>query len=212
MTCMFVDYPQDCPPQNCPLGGNPEVGNSESISHQDCPPQLLCFFMNCLCSIWALGECWELRRCIQSQYFEEKGNSCDYRIHLKTHSGEKSKKCAQWDIAGHLRTCLKTHSEKKTNANSVILYLIRQEIWGDIWKHTVEKSQANATNATLLSLWQVIWRDIWKHTVEKSQINVTSVTMHPIMHKVWKFIWLNIVEKSQTNAASVTMHPHRQVN
>ena len=34
---------QDCPPQDCPLGGNSEVGNPESISHQDCPPQLLCF-------------------------------------------------------------------------------------------------------------------------------------------------------------------------
>ena len=97
------------------LGGNPVVGNSESISHQDCPPQLLCFLMNCLCLIWALGECWGLRQCIQSQYFEEQSNSCDYWRHLKTHSGEKSNKCAQWDIAGHLRTCLKTHSEKKTN-------------------------------------------------------------------------------------------------
>ena len=90
-----LDNPQDCPPQNCPLGGNPEVGNSESISHQDCPPQLLCFFMNCLCSIWALGECWGLRQCIQSQYFEEQSNSCDYWRHLKTHSGKKSNKCVQ---------------------------------------------------------------------------------------------------------------------
>ena len=31
---------QDCPPQYCPLGGNPEVGNPEYISYQDCPPQL----------------------------------------------------------------------------------------------------------------------------------------------------------------------------
>ena len=71
----------------------------------------------------------------------EKSNKCkqcdyassqpgDLRRHLKRHSGEKSNKCAQRDIAGHLRTCLKTHSEKnkKTNANSVISYLIRQEI------------------------------------------------------------------------------------
>ena len=66
--------------------------------------------------------------------------------HLKTHSGEKSNKCAQWDIAGNLRTCLKT----QTNANSVILYLSRQEIWGDIWKHTVEKSQTNVTILEIL--------------------------------------------------------------
>ena len=32
-TMIKNDYPQDCPPQDCPLGGNPE-----SISHQDCPP------------------------------------------------------------------------------------------------------------------------------------------------------------------------------
>ena len=25
------------------LVGNPEVGNSEYVGHQDCPPQLLCF-------------------------------------------------------------------------------------------------------------------------------------------------------------------------
>ncbi len=26
------------------LGGNSEVGNSEYINHQNCPPQLLCIF------------------------------------------------------------------------------------------------------------------------------------------------------------------------
>ena len=83
MIFMMKDYP---------LGGNPEVGNPESISHQDCPPQLLCFFMNCLCSIWALGECWGLRQCIQSQYFEEQSNLCDLRRHLKTQNREKSNK------------------------------------------------------------------------------------------------------------------------
>ena len=34
----FVDYPQDCLPQNCLLEGNPEVGNFECINHQDCLP------------------------------------------------------------------------------------------------------------------------------------------------------------------------------
>ena len=36
-------WTKDCPPQDCPPVGNPEVGNPESISHQDCPPQLLSF-------------------------------------------------------------------------------------------------------------------------------------------------------------------------
>ena len=47
-------------------------------------------FMNCLCLIWALGECWEHGQCIQSQYFEEQSNSCNLMIHLITHSVEKS--------------------------------------------------------------------------------------------------------------------------
>ena len=121
------------------------------------------FFMNCLCLIWALGECWGQCQCIHSQYFEEQSNSCNYRRHLKTHS-------AQWDIAGHLRTCLKkTQWKKQTNANSVISYLIRQEIWGDIWKHTVEKSQTNVTSVIthLHPLVHIIWGLIWEHRMEK---------------------------------------------
>ena len=34
-----IEYPQDCLPQDCLLVGNPEVGNSEYIIHQDCLPQ-----------------------------------------------------------------------------------------------------------------------------------------------------------------------------
>ena len=33
-----LEYPQDCLPQDCLLVGNPEVGNSEYIIHQDCLP------------------------------------------------------------------------------------------------------------------------------------------------------------------------------
>ena len=32
------DYPIYCLPQNCLLVGNPEVGNSDTINHQDCLP------------------------------------------------------------------------------------------------------------------------------------------------------------------------------
>ena len=32
------DYPIHCLPQNCLLVGNPEVGNSDTINHQDCLP------------------------------------------------------------------------------------------------------------------------------------------------------------------------------
>ena len=39
------DYPQNCPPWKCPLGGNSEAGNSEYVVHQNCPPHLFCFFV-----------------------------------------------------------------------------------------------------------------------------------------------------------------------
>ena len=81
------DYPQDCPPQDCPLGGNLEVGNPESISHQDCPPQLLCFFMNCLYLIWTWVNAGLNASVFKSLYFEEQSDSCDFRSHLKMHSG-----------------------------------------------------------------------------------------------------------------------------
>ena len=34
----LLDYPIYCLPQNCLLVGNPEVGNSEHITYQDCLP------------------------------------------------------------------------------------------------------------------------------------------------------------------------------
>ena len=50
----------------------------------------------------------------------------------------------------------------------------RQAIWGNIWKHTVEKSQTNATSVTLYLLGQTSWGHIWKRTVEKSQTNASN--------------------------------------
>ena len=66
--------------------------------------------------------------------------------------------------------------------------------WGDIWKHTVAKSQTNATNVTLHTLMQVIRGDIWKHTVAKSQRNATNVTMHPLMQALWWHIWKHTIK------------------
>ena len=45
--------------------------------------------------------------------------------------------------------------------------LLKQSIWGHIWKHTVDKIQTNATNATMPVLSKAIWGNIWKRTVEK---------------------------------------------
>ena len=40
---------------------------------------------------------------------------------------------------------------------SIILHLLGQAIWGDIWRHTVEKRQTNATNVTMHPLREAIW-------------------------------------------------------
>ena len=90
------------------------------------------------------------------------------------------------------------------------MHLVRQAIWGSIWKLAVEKSQTNATSATMHLLRQAIWGSIWKLTVEKSQTNAASVTLHLLIQAIWGNIWKYTVEKSQTNATSATMHPLRQ--
>ena len=43
-----------------------------------------------------------------------------------------------------------------TNATNVILYILKQVIWGNIWKDAAEKSQTNATNLTMALLQQNI--------------------------------------------------------
>ena len=48
------------------------------------------------------------------------------------------------------------------------MHPLRQAIWGDIWKHTAEKSQTNATNVIMHPLRQTVWGHIWRRTVEKS--------------------------------------------
>ena len=47
-------YPQYCLPQNCRLGGNPEVGNFELVHHQDCLPYFFIFggFIFYSCFFW----------------------------------------------------------------------------------------------------------------------------------------------------------------
>ena len=85
--------------------------------------------------------------------------------------------------------------KSQTNANNVTMLLLRQAIWGHIWKRTVEKSQTNATNVTMPLPLQAILGDIWKHTLEKSQTYATNVTMHPIRQAIWGDIWKRTVEK-----------------
>ena len=49
------------------------------------------------------------------------------------------------------------------------MHFLKQAIWGNIWKHTVEESPTNTTNVTTAPQIDVISLDIWKTTQEKSQ-------------------------------------------
>ena len=52
---------------------------------------------------------------------------------------------------------------------------------GRQFEDTFENAQTIATNVTLNLLKQAIWGNIWKRTVEKSQIDATNVTLHPLI-------------------------------
>ena len=108
-------------------------------------------------------------------------------------------------IWGYIWKC--TVEKSHSNATNAIRHCLKQAIWGDIWKRTVEKSQTNATNVTLHPLRQAIWGDIWKHTVEKSPTNATNVTLHPLAQKIWRHIWKHTLEKSPTNATNEITQP-----
>ena len=52
------------------LVGNPEVGNSDYMGHQDCPPQLLCF----VCTIYPLYGPWVGARDINRVFHQNAKN------------------------------------------------------------------------------------------------------------------------------------------
>ena len=100
--------------------------------------------------------------------------------------------------------------KNKRTVTNVTIHPQIQDIWGNIWKCTVAKSQTNATSVIMHPLIQVHWGHIWRDTVEKSQTNATNATMHPLTQAIWGDIWRRTVEKSQTSATSVTFkHCHR---
>ena len=94
---------------------------------------------------------------------------------------------------------------RKINATNATMHLIRQAIWGDIWKIIVSESKTNATNVIMHPPMQALWGHIWKRTVEKSQTNATNATMPLLRQTIWDNIWKRTVEKSQRNATNVIM-------
>ena len=70
----------------------------------------------------------------------------------------------------------------------------RMQMWKS-WRKML-KSWTNVTNVTLPLLAENIWGHIWKHTVEKSQTNATSVIMHLFTQVPWRIIWKSIFEET----------------
>ena len=108
---------------------------------------------------------------------------------------EDASKWREWWILIIAKITLKMVA-RLTNAISVNISLLLRAIWGDIGKHTVEKSRTNATNVVLHPLKQALWEHIWKHRVEKSQTNATNVVLHPLIQALWEHIWKPTAEKS----------------
>ena len=63
------------------------------------------------------------------------------------------------------------------------MLLLRQAIWGHIWKRTLEKNKINATNATMHLIRQAVWGDIWKIIVYESK------TMQPMCLWIFPVMW-----------------------
>ena len=110
----------------CILSGNPfddSFENTQWRKVEQMQPVWLCIFPNRRFEDSFENKQWEV---------SNKSSQCDYAssqtgsfwTHLKTHSGEKSNKCNQWER-------------------------IWIWIWVHIWKHIMEKSQISATSVTL---------------------------------------------------------------
>ena len=99
----------------------------------------------------------------------------------------------------------KHSGESQTNATSVTLHLVRQVIWGYIWRHTVEKTQTYATSVTLRPLMYIFWGHIWKRSGEKLK-KCDRCDLHHFRRAIWTAIWKHTVEKSQTNITNLTLH------
>ena len=120
-----------------------------------------------------------------------KFNPCDYASSQATHVRRHLKKNAQWKNNKQMWPVWLMHS-------------LWQAIWGDIWKHTVEKNQINVNSVTLHPLRQAIWKDICKHRGEKSNkcnecdfasAQADNLRIHVIMNPhIACMQWMRLIE------------------
>ena len=207
------------------MEGNPEVGNSEYMGHQDCPPQLVCFLV-AQYSPWVSSE-------HVGSVFREHSNYCTpRRIYVQTEMNDESslfKKKVNFDHCSSASNLSLFHYLFKLILSFQKLFPKGQCYFGTFrgrsfgcWyeykkcentltlgekaKAPVERSRTNAINVTLHPhIRQVIWEPLRKHTLERSQTNVINAILPLLMQKFWENIWKRTVEKSQTNVINVIM-------
>ena len=155
--------------------------------------------MNCLCLIWALGV-FDHNILKNKLFCAIWGDILTRKCQMNATNGQPKMMHRSSSRTGHLSTRLKTHSEEKSEkCNQCYLYPIRQAIWGDVFKDSVEKSQTNGTSVIIHLLVHTIWRHIWKHTMEKlnkwNQCGFASSRENNLIRKVkqmlamWLCIW-----------------------
>ena len=96
---------------------------------------------------------------------------------------------------------IQQHSwEKSTRAISVIIHPPKQALWKDIYRtHSIWI----ATNVLLHAMTHTIWGDIWKHTVERNQTIMQSVWICILAGRPFEETFKTYNGKSQTNATNV---------
>ena len=95
-----------------------------------------------------------------------------------------------------------TAGKSQINAmNVTLVYLYLGKQFEETFENTQWRKVKNAINATLPVLIQDIWVNIWNHTVGKSQINAMNVTLALLAQTKMQsmrlcLFWLKIFEKT----------------
>ena len=127
------------------------------------------------------------------------------RVHLKTHSGEKSNKCNQCDYASsdasNLRVHLKTHIGEKSNKCNQCDFASSEE--GNLRRHLKTHSGVKSNKCNWCFHLCVQLTDIKKHNNE----NATNLNMYPSEQAIWELAWkYTLLAKKWANTHVGAMH------
>ena len=161
-----------------------------------------------ICPMWcATPRCGRRRSCAAENALKLLSWQCIDWNDLKIHCKETPNKCSQLNYGRWFEDSFEIPiGEKPKNAN---MSSLGQEIWGDLWKCTMNCIGEKCNQCKYEKLNKCNLREFassrschlrthFKNTPEKSQTHVMSVTFHPARQKIWPDIWIDtVVEKSQ---------------